>query len=444
MIFSENFLTNFSIAFESLLSNKLRSLLTALGVIFGVAAVIAMMAIGTGAEQEVLDQLEMVGVNNILIQPVFESDDGEEEFGEIDDDKKQSARKYSPGLTINDAKSIQKIVSTVKSISPEVIVETPLVRKGRSANGRLVGVEPFFFKIGNFELAEGAYFNRQQIEIGEQVCIIGYDVKKLFFSKEDPVGKFIKCGPLWMRVVGVMSERKVNEDAIADLGVRNFNTDVYTPLQTVLVRYKNRAKISPDDMGESDEDDVVQASNYHQLDRLTVTVTQTEDLSSTAEVITRLLARRHYQVEDYKIIVPELLLAQQQATKDLFKIVLICIASLSLLVGGIGIMNIMLASVLERIKEIGLRMSLGARKIDIVVQFVMESVLISVSGGLLGVFLGIVFAYAIEAFAGTVTIISIGSIIISFGVSMFIGLIFGILPAKRASELDPINALRYE
>jgi len=194
---------------------------------------------------------------------------------------------------------------------------------------------------------------------------------------------------------------------------------------------------------QSDEQEA-ESKNYHQLDRLVIQVDETEKLQPIAEIISRMLTRKHYEVVDFEIEIPELLLKQQQRTNDIFNYVLGAIAGISLLVGGIGIMNIMLASVLERIKEIGLRLSIGAQKTDIVQQFLFEAVMISVSGGLIGVVLGVSMASLVSTFANIPTIISFSSIVLSFGVAATVGLIFGIAPARRAASQDPITSLRYE
>lgn len=442
----ERLLTNLQVAFESLASNRLRSLLTALGVIFGVAAVIAMLAIGNGAKKEVLAQIALVGVNNIVITPVFE-----EENDGSDGSEKKLKKKYSPGLTLQDAESLLKVISSIERMSPEVVIETNIVKSGQSSRGRLVGVDPFYFKVGNFELEQGKMFNRPQIENGEKVCIIGNEVRIRFFAKEDPIGKYIKCGPIWLKVVGVLREKKLSDQAIKALRIRNFNLEVYTPIRSVLIRYQNRSRMSAEriEQGGNDDNDEEggeqeESRNYHQLDRLTLKVSETEMMAQTAEVVTRMLLRRHQNVQDFQVRIPEQELKQKQRTQDVFTTVLAVIAGISLLVGGIGIMNIMLASVLERIKEIGLRLSLGARKNDIVYQFVFEAVLISASGGLLGVFLGVFFAYSVSIFAEIETIISGWSILVSFTVSLLIGLVFGIMPAKRAAEQNPINSLRHD
>ncbi|SDM62662.1 putative ABC transport system permease protein [Catalinimonas alkaloidigena] len=440
----QRYLANVFIALEAILANKLRAGLTALGIIFGVAAVIAMMAVGKGAQQEILEQIKLVGVNNIVIAPVVEQEEEEVTATEV-----AKPRKFSPGLTLLDARSILDILPEIEAVSPEIQLETSVVHGGMRRSTKVVGVTPDYFDIYNFSLEEGSMFNERQMERGEQVCIIGKSIRTRFFSQTNPVGKYLKCGAHWMRIVGVLEERTVANNSVSRLGIRDFNMDVYIPIQTMLIRYENRALVTQAMLqkaarqgGESQEQK--SATNYHQLDRLVVKVADTDVLTPYAEVISRMLARRHYDVIDYEITIPELLLKQQQRTKDIFNLVLGAIAGISLLVGGIGIMNIMLASVLERIREIGLRLSLGARKEDIVLQFLVEATLISLSGGLIGVILGIVLAYTIASVADIPTIVSPASVILSFGVAATVGLIFGIAPARRAAQQDPITSLRYE
>ena len=317
------------------------------------------------------------------------------------------------------------------------------MNKGIRRSAKLVGVEPPYFKLFNFELEEGTMFNDQNLIHGMPVCIIGKSIKAKFFPSENPIGKKLKCGNQWLTVMGVLEQRIISENSIKRLGIRDYNMDVYVPLKTVLIRYENRDLITKSMIKKADKDNTTTTS-YHQLDRLVLQVAETEKLSATADIIARMLARKHFDVVDYEIEIPELLLKQQQRTNDVFNYVLGAIAGISLLVGGIGIMNIMLASVLERIKEIGLRLSIGAKKTDIVFQFMFESIMISATGGIIGIFTGVLMAYGVSAFANIPTIISFGSIVISFGVATLIGLIFGIAPARKAAQQNPITSLRYE
>jgi putative ABC transport system permease protein len=420
-----------------------------------VAAVIAMLAIGNGAQQEILNQIKLVGVNNIVVKPIIEQK--EENLNEQANGKKEK-KKFSPGLTIRDVHSIRTTIPGLSRVSPEIILNTYVIRNGIRRSAKIVGVEPTYFEIYDFQLAEGLMFNAEQMKLGAPVCIIGSALRGRFFPTENPIGKSIKVGPHWLTIVGVMRERLVSESSISKLGIRDFNMDVYAPLQSVLIRYENRDLITTEALrlatmrsqgrfsssaGESAESEL-EKKNYHQLDRLVIQVDETTKLQSTAEILSRMLARKHYEVVDFEIEIPELLLKQQQRTNDIFNYVLGAIAGISLLVGGIGIMNIMLASVLERIKEIGLRLSIGAQKSDIVQQFLFEAVMISVSGGLIGVVLGVTMAFIVSTVANIPTIVSFSSIVLSFGVAATVGLIFGIAPARKAASQDPIASLRYE
>jgi putative ABC transport system permease protein len=436
----ERLIANLTIAFEAVLSNRVRSILTGLGIIFGVAAVIAMLAIGNGAQKEIIDQIKLVGLNNIVIKPIIEQT---EEQVSSDDPFNKEKNKYSPGLTLKDKNAIAKMLPNIQAISPEIVKDTYIMNKGIRRSAKLVGVEPPYFKLFNFELEEGTMFNEQNLIHGMPVCIIGKSIKAKFFPSENPIGKKLKCGNQWLTVMGVLEQRIISENSIKRLGIRDYNMDVYVPLKTVLIRYENRDLITKSMLKKADKDNTT-TTNYHQLDRLVLQVAETEKLSATADIIARMLARKHFDVVDYEIEIPELLLKQQQRTNDVFNYVLGAIAGISLLVGGIGIMNIMLASVLERIKEIGLRLSIGAKKTDIVFQFMFEAIMISATGGVIGIFTGVLMAYGVSAFADIPTIISFGSIVISFGVATLIGLIFGIAPARKAAQQNPITSLRYE
>ncbi len=458
-MFSQRVMANLYIAIGAVLTNKVRSLLTALGIIFGVAAVIAMLAIGNGAQQEILAQIKLVGVNNIVIKPIIEQE--EEKIADNTGGKKEK-KKFSPGLTVRDVHSIEQTIPGITKISPEIILNTSVIRSGIRRSAKLVGVDPSYFDIYNFELYQGQRFNAEQLKIGAPVCVVGSSIKSKFFPTEDPIGKTIKVGPHWLTIVGVMKERMVSKNSISKLGIRDFNMDIYAPLQTVLVRYRNRDVISAEalrkeamkgggmvviiggNQEEESEESQLESKNYHQLDRLVIQVDETNKLQPIAEIISRMLERRHYDMVDYEIEIPELLLKQQQRTNDIFNYVLGAIAGISLLVGGIGIMNIMLASVLERIKEIGLRLSIGAKKSDIIQQFLFEAVMISVTGGIIGVVLGVSLAYLVSYVATIPTVISFMSIVLSFGVAATVGLIFGIAPARKAANQDPITSLRYE
>jgi putative ABC transport system permease protein len=451
------------IAVESIISNKLKSMLTALGIIFGVAAVIAMLAIGKGAKQEIMEQMKMVGVNNILINPIIQDESSSSKEGE------KQTKKFSRGLSMLDVDAIRETIPSVKRISPEISFNSTAMMNGVKYTAKLVGVSNDYFYLYNLPLTSGTFFNDYQEENGIQVCIIGANIRAKFFSQVDPIGQYIKFNGIWLKVIGVLQKTTVSLTGFEEKGVNVYNDNIYIPIQTMLLRYQNRALVNTKLVSEASSNVMVMGgfgggpgggmgrivvsssdantdteTNYNQLDRIVVQVSETEQINSTTETLSRMLTRRHSEVKDFEITVPELLLKQQQRTKDIFNIVLGAIASISLIVGGIGIMNIMFASVMERIKEIGTRMAIGAKKMDIVVQFLSEAVLISLSGGFIGIFLGVIMAKLIEQIAGIMTIVSFFSVFISFGVSAAVGVIFGYSPAKRASEKDPIESLRYE
>lgn len=441
----QKILYNFDIALDAIRQNAMRSFLTSLGIIFGVASVIAMLAIGRGAQEEVLQQMKLLGTNNVIVEPVMQQQEGEVEEGGTTSG--ESRRRYSPGLTLQDLENIQQRIPEVLHVSPEIIYDTYFVRNGRLRTGKLVGVNKNYFAINNFAFDEGGSFTELQITNAAPVAVIGNEIRARFFPGENPVGKQIKAGDLWLTVVGVLEQRDLSTENIENLGIRNYNLDVYTPATTGLLRFENRGTVTQQDVqaassnnGSTSDEDV----NYHQIDKMIVQVSDTQFSVPIADVIRRMLQRRHNGVVDFEVIVPELLLQQERRTQEIFNVVLSSIASISLLVGGIGIMNIMLASVVERYREIGVRRAVGAHKKDIHLQFLTEALAISITGGIIGIVIGIAFSYLIEISAGIVTIVSLSSIIISFGVAMAIGVIFGFVPARRAAEQDPVQALRHE
>jgi putative ABC transport system permease protein len=439
---------NIRLALEAVMVHRFRSFLTALGIIFGVAAVIAMMAIGNGARQEILEQIRLVGVNNIVVQPASLEDIGEENS----DGSKAGPEKFSPGLTLADAEAMKEHIHGIVNLSPQIIYETDVIREGRRMQARVSGVSTDYFRIFNLEFVRGGPFSSIQMERADPVCVIGEGVRARFFPDTDPMGSYLKAGSVWLRVIGVLRESPV-PGGLSDMGIEDHNVLIYTPVNTTLLRMRDRGAITASSLRDTEQEgSAVNSGTYasvsdeegHQLDRIIAQVEDAGLLRNASEVMERMLLRRHSGVKDYNVKVPELLLKQEQRTREIFNIVLGAIAGIALLVGGIGIMNIMLANVMERIREIGVRRAMGARRKDIVFQFLAEATLISIGGGFLGILLGLGLSLAITQFAGILTIISLWSILVSFFVSAAVGMLFGYMPARRAANQDPVESLRYE
>jgi len=441
-------------AIEAVGHNTLRAGLTSLGILFGVASVIAMLAIGKGAEQEILEQMRLLGSNNVIVTPLVE----QKEEQAKDDEGTKEPKKYSPGLTIHDARSIVKIVPNVSTASGEIVLQTLVTREGRRRSAKVVGVDTTYFDLFNLVLADGKSFAPLQVADGAPVAIIGHGVRTRFFTTEEPIGKPIKVGNVWLTVVGVLEDRTVSQQTSQKLGIRDANMDVYVPMSTMLLRFRNRAQVTERDVQQASRqfnddpnananetaEERAERVNYHQLDRVIVRVAGAPYVPGVADVMQRMLKRRHNQVIDFEVSVPELILKQEQNTKRLFNIVLAAIAAISLIVGGIGIMNIMLASILERIREIGVRRAVGASQKDILAQFLSEAVLISLAGGIAGIIVGGALSFSIERIANINTIVSFVSVFVAFGVSITVGIVFGFVPAWRAARQDPVVCLRYE
>ncbi len=457
MIF-QNYIHDIVIAMEAIVDNKVKSLLTALGIIFGVAAVISMMAIGNGAEHEILEQIKMVGVNNIIITP---SEHVVGENGKKEDDEEGAVTKFSRGLTLLDAEAVKQVIPTVEKVCPVVSFNYSAIVDGKSKPIVLEGTNESYFDLFNIKMQQGEIFNDYQNKTGQPVCVIGDNIRNVFFNQDNPVGKYIKCGKIWLRIIGVAERRDFTASASDEMGISSSDNKIFVPVQTVLLRFKNRALIRGDEVEkvnankgsnnggmviiggrELSEDQLDEDPDINQLSKIIIQVKETEQLSATANVIKKMLLRRHSELYDFEVTIPELLLKQQQRTKNIFNIVLGAIAGISLIVGGIGIMNIMLASVLERIREIGLLQAIGASRKDIIVQFLAESTLISVTGGIIGIIFGIALSKAITMIFDIKTIVSFFSILIAFGVSAVVGISFGYLPAKQAAQEDPVESLR--
>ena len=410
----------FGLSITGLTSHKLRTCLTMLGIIFGVAAVIAMLSIGEGAKQEALEQIRQMGINNIIVQHWNpEEEEGEEE-------EARGGQNLSAGLTWEDAKSIAEICPLAEVVTPQRELKTRVRVGGTSFHTMVVGATPEYVSVLNAELSDGVFLTEEDMAESRRVCILGSDAKRELFFYEEALGRLIKIRNQWFTVVGIVADKGAAGGKIGGvLEVRNTDEDIYIPLTTLTKRFK----WEPDDA---------------ELSQITVKVDDANRLQEAANIIRAIIKRRHRGVEDFKIAIPEELMRQSQRTQQIFNIVMGCIAGISLVVGGIGIMNIMLASVLERTREIGIRRALGARRKDVLSQFLVEAVMVSLIGGVLGILLGYSMTKVITFYAHWKTIVEAWTIILSFGVAAAVGIGFGLYPARQAAMLNPIDALRYE
>ena len=435
----ERYSHDITIALEAIIANRMRSFLTALGIIFGVAAVISMLAIGNGAQQEIIEQIKLVGVNNIIIKPI---ENETESTGTEVSGKKKS---FSPGLSLSDLDAIKEVVPGLSRTSPVISLNLKASEQGRIMQVKLEGVETDYFEMFNLPIVKGSVFTNTDNEAKAPVCVIGDNVRATFFNDRDPINQYIKCGDIWLKVAGVIAKRDFTTSANDEMGISSSDNKIFVASKTFLTRFLNVNGIDFNSMRRAmlQGGDNSNNKTYNELEKVVVQVSKTEKLSETSELIRRIIIRKHNNNLDFEVTVPELLLKQQQQTNRIFNIVLGAIAGISLVVGGIGIMNIMLASVLERIREIGTRQALGATRKDIVIQFLAESTLISFIGGIIGIILGVFLAKIISGLADIKTIVTPYSIIISFGVSASVGIVFGLFPARRASMQDPVESLRH-
>ena len=402
------------VAINSLGDHKLRSFLTMLGIIFGTASVIAMISIGEGAKRQALAKYQDLGVSNIIIR----------DKDMTDTDLEQVRLKFSQGLSLSDAIAINEIVPGVTGVAPQAEAKFDAMYGDRSSKATVIGITPEMTEVLNYRIEKGNFIDRDNYDRQLKVCVLGANIARELFNYEDPLGRNIKLGDQWFEVTGVLQTKTLFTET-GELAARDLN-DVYIPLSTFGKRIPKVNELSSE------------------LKQVTVRLGNSEYLLQSADVIRSILIRRHFNNDDFSIIIPYELMEQEKKESRIYNLLLASIAAISLLVGGIGIMNIMLASVLERTQEIGIRRAVGGRKSDIMGQFVTEAMVMSITGGVIGVIAGVVLSLLIGLLTEVKTSLTVYSIFIAFSFSVLVGVTFGYLPAKRAADLKPIESIRHE
>jgi putative ABC transport system permease protein len=403
---------------DNLMLHKLRTLLTMLGMIFGVAAVLSMLSIGAGAQQQVMAFIEDLGVRNVIVEA--------RETTEFQ--ANQKVRQQSPGLSFQDLRAIQASVPGLDAVTARKrFTPTRVVPKPDTEVPTVYGVEPVYQQIANLRVTSGRFYADDETARAAPVCVLGEAARWRLFGDSDPIGQFVKINEQWFEVIGVVGPQAVVQTEVGGVPAQDRNNLIYVPTSSAILRLEDNY-----------------SSLRDEIDGVFLRLSSEADIASAAAIVRGVLESSHRGASDYSLIVPAELLAEQQRTKRIFDIVMVALASISLLVGGIGIMNIMLASVMERTPEIGLRRAIGATRIDIVRQFVLETTMIAVAGGAIGLVLGLAMSRGIATFAGWSTIVTGWSLLLAFLVSVVVGLVSGVYPAMKAAELDPVQALHYE
>ncbi|MBM4078556.1 MAG: FtsX-like permease family protein [Planctomycetes bacterium] len=415
-----------ALGLKSLRLHKMRSALAALGIVFGVCSVIAMLSIGEGASREAQDQIKLLGTNNIIVRGVKP----------VEEKTVTQARRFVLiyGLTYDDAEHIATTLPSVKVTVPMRRITQDVRYRHRRTEGAVVGTVPWYPQIANFRPAQGRFLTYTDMHESAITCVLGQAIARDLFTYEDPIGQKVKVGRDYFTVVGVMESRSLPEKEGDRKEVGDLNQSIFIPLTTARTRFGEYLVRRTTG--------TFQAESV-QLHEIIVQVADMAEVFDTAKAVTAILEKSHKK-KDYEVIVPLELLRQAERTKRIFSIVLGSIAAISLLVGGIGIMNIMLATVTERTREIGIRRALGAKRKHVIAQFLVETVVLTVCGGLTGIGLGVVIPLMVTWLANMRTVITPLSLVLSFGISVGVGILFGLYPAWRAAQMDPIEALRHE
>jgi putative ABC transport system permease protein len=414
----KQWLPDMRMGLENLLAHRLRSLLTMLGMIFGVAAVVSMLSIGAGARQKVMALIEQMGVHNLIV----EAKETTEWQAHI------KMRKISPGLTLQDYRIIQDDLNDIAASTPRKrFTPSKTIPKAQQDPPTVYGVNSHYIDVMGLHVQQGRFFAPDEESHGSAVCVLGAGAKSNLFAVNNPLGQWVKLNQQWFQVIGVAGPQISSQTEVSGVPAQDFNDLIYVPLSAAILRLEDSYSFARDE-----------------IDGIYLHLGDEANIPQSAQIVRAILNSTHHSAGDFSVIVPAELLAEQRKTERLFNAVMVAIASISLLVGGIGIMNIMLASILERTREIGVRRAVGARQFDIVRQFVIEATIISFVGGSFGIVFGFIMSRLIAWLAGWSTIVTITSIVLAFVVSITVGLVFGIYPAVKAARLDPVEAIRYE
>ncbi|WP_337173702.1 ABC transporter permease [Paludisphaera sp.] len=413
---------------KSLLLHKLRSGLTVLGIVFGVAAVISMLAIAEGSSRDAQERIRALGANNIIIRSVKPSDEAQASAG-------RPARILNYGIKYEDYDRIMATVPTIRKALPIREIRKGIRRLQHTLDGMVVGTTQDYAEFNRLEMERGRFLTAADNEKYQNYAVLASTTAKTLFPYEDPIHQTIKLGSDYYTVVGVTRERESTAGIGGSLAAKDYNKDVYIPLNTCKVRFGERIINNRSGSMEAEET---------QLSQITLQVGNIDQVQPTVPLI-KAAYEKYHPKKDVEMTVPYDLLLEAQRSARQFSIILGTIAAISLLVGGIGIMNIMLATVTERTREIGIRRALGAKRKDITQQFLIETVVLSGVGGILGVCIGITIPRIIVYFIPDQKAFVTGmSVLLSFGISVAVGILFGLYPARRAAMMDPIEALRHE
>jgi putative ABC transport system permease protein len=410
------FKENLNIAALGLIDHKFRSFLTMLGIIFGTASVITMVSIGEGAKKQAIAKYKDLGISNIIVR----------EKDMTDTELEQVRLKFSQGLSTRDAEVISRIVPGVVNVAPQTEKKVEARYADKSSKATVIGITPSIASILNFQISNGVFITNDHYDRQLKVCLLGSSISRELFGYENPIGQNVKLDDQWFEVIGTMQTRALFTETVGELASRDLNNDIYIPLSTFNLRIPKERPFSSE------------------IKQLTVKLENSDMLVQSAAVIRNILNRHHFNNNDFSIIIPYELIKQKEKETRIYNLLLASIAAISLIVGGIGIMNIMLASVLERTNEIGIRRAIGGKKTDILYQFVTEAVALSITGGIIGVIFGISLSLIISLVTEVQTSITLYSIFIAFGFSVIVGVGFGYLPAKNAANLKPIESIRHE